>query len=170
MIVAMFVKTKKKTMKTLSNVTMSMMTARITAVHRVRRIVWLCFPVSTVHFVCNKGVRWSLRCCLFLMRLYDLVLVSVVSPFSTCSHVRPRITLRLCQILPCRAACNPVRACTFDTPRSRTGALMLRSKLGIEHDLPSFKLHVLPSCRFVQHEFLNLDVILRGNNSFLHLM
>ena len=33
------------------------------------------------------------------------------------------------------------------------------SKLGIEHDLRSLRLHVVPGCRFVQHELLNLDVI-----------
>ena len=30
--------------------------------------------------------------------------------------------------------------------------------LGIAHDPPPLQIHVVPGCRFVQHDFLNLDV------------
>ena len=42
------------------------------------------------------------------------------------------------------------------------------SIFGIEHDPRSLRLHVFPGCRFVQHEFLNLDVIQDGNRLFLY--
>ena len=38
----------------------------------------------------------------------------------------------------------------------------------IEHDPRSLKLHVVPSCRFVQHESLNLDVTQDINQFFLY--
>ena len=46
------------------------------------------FPFFTVKFACIQGVLWSLRChCLLLAGLYDLVSVSVVTPFFRRSDV-----------------------------------------------------------------------------------
>ena len=38
--------------------------------------------------------------------------------------------------------------------------------MGIEHDLRSLKLHVVPGYRFVEHEFQNLGVV-QGKSRFV---
>ena len=58
---------KNPTRKTLLKVTMYMMTTMTTVQRLVLRIVWSCFSLSTVHFVCMQGVLRSLQCrCLLL--------------------------------------------------------------------------------------------------------
>ena len=63
-IVAMFVMTKTFTMETLMKVTMSMKTMITTVQHRIHRIVWSCFPFSTLQFVCIQGACLLCRCIL----------------------------------------------------------------------------------------------------------
>ena len=78
------------------------------------------FSFCTVQFVCIH-VLFGLYgvAATSVVRLYDLVLVSVASPFCR-SDVVPVVICYSHQILPCRIACIPVRACAFDTARPRS--------------------------------------------------
>ena len=95
--VAMTAMTKNPTKKTLSKVTMPVMT---TVLHLDLEIDWSSVPFSTVHCVCILGVLRSLRCCCLLCIGQEWL--RVVS-----------FSLLFCQILPCRTACILVGACAF---------------------------------------------------------
>ena len=49
-------------------------------------------------------------------------------------------------------------------------AFGIHSRFGIQHNLRSLRLHVVPSCRFVQHELLELVVIKVAIDSFCLFM
>ena len=75
------------------------------------------------------------------------------------------------RLLICRSACfftSSVMHCSMLPHEKMSGLVFdIGSICGTEHGLRSLRLHVIPSYRFVRHEFLHLDVIQDSNRLVL---
>ena len=90
----------------------------------VLRIVWSCFPFSTVQLVCIQGDSWVFFWCrcLLLGRVARPCIGLCGKPVRQKKRRKSNFHLLYCQILQCRTARILVRACALATARPRGSA------------------------------------------------
>ena len=129
----------------------SVKTTMTTLLHRFLRTVWSCFPFTTCTIRLYSGCSsvFTVLLASSVVGSYDLVLVSVVSPFCGRSDRVPVVVCVSSRFSPCRIACILVRACAFDTSRARSSARRsFRNFASVLSFCGSAECHVVPKLPF----------------------